>query len=332
MGYWGWRPMALMLCISVWVTGCHIASGYALTSSPTEPPRITLTVRQHATSPPSTPLTAPPAATSPAQTTAIASAGAPVYTVRPGDTLLGIALDFGIEVAQIQAANPGIDPRGLQVGQQLTIPLATLLPPLTSPTMLALHLPPPTCYPLPTGYTLCLGEAQNPHPYPVEGTRLRVQLEDVTRAVLAEQAVGLEQAMIPAGQAAPYAVTFAQEWEDGYTSSATILQAMPQPAQAAERFVPLLVEEAAGELVNGRYVLTATLYNPTSRPTRPALLVLSVRDADQRMAGYRVAGTARGLQPGERLPVTLEVIPQGGAAPFTHSLYVEARAEVQTPG
>lgn len=45
-----------------------------------------------------------------------------VYTVRPDDTLWDIAANYGLTIADLLAANPGVDPRRLMVGQQLTIP------------------------------------------------------------------------------------------------------------------------------------------------------------------------------------------------------------------
>ena len=44
------------------------------------------------------------------------------YTVQAGDIPETIAQKFGITVQELLAANPGIDPRGLQVGQVLIIP------------------------------------------------------------------------------------------------------------------------------------------------------------------------------------------------------------------
>jgi murein DD-endopeptidase MepM/ murein hydrolase activator NlpD len=46
----------------------------------------------------------------------------PQYIVQPGDTLYGIALQFGISVEALQAANPGVDAAALAVGQALVIP------------------------------------------------------------------------------------------------------------------------------------------------------------------------------------------------------------------
>ncbi len=44
------------------------------------------------------------------------------YTIRSGDTLAALARRFSVSVAALQAANPGIDPRSLRVGQIICIP------------------------------------------------------------------------------------------------------------------------------------------------------------------------------------------------------------------
>ena len=46
------------------------------------------------------------------------------YTIRSGDTLYTIARRFNVTVAAIMAANPGIDPMSLRVGQIICIPAA----------------------------------------------------------------------------------------------------------------------------------------------------------------------------------------------------------------
>lgn len=44
------------------------------------------------------------------------------YVIKSGDTFGKIAPQFGVSVAQIVAANPGVDPRRLRVGQKIIIP------------------------------------------------------------------------------------------------------------------------------------------------------------------------------------------------------------------
>jgi LysM repeat protein len=43
------------------------------------------------------------------------------YTVKPNDSLDGIAQRFGLEVEQLQELNPEVDPQGLVVGQRIKL-------------------------------------------------------------------------------------------------------------------------------------------------------------------------------------------------------------------
>ena len=45
-----------------------------------------------------------------------------LYTVKPGDTMYGIARMFNIPVEELLRANPGVDPNNLSVGQKICIP------------------------------------------------------------------------------------------------------------------------------------------------------------------------------------------------------------------
>ena len=45
-----------------------------------------------------------------------------VYAVAPNDTLWDIAANYGLTLDDLLAANPGVDPKRLMVGQELTIP------------------------------------------------------------------------------------------------------------------------------------------------------------------------------------------------------------------
>ena len=44
--------------------------------------------------------------------------GGTLYTIGPGDTLNALAARFNTPVETIVAANPGIEPRNLQIGQR----------------------------------------------------------------------------------------------------------------------------------------------------------------------------------------------------------------------
>lgn len=56
------------------------------------------------------------------------------YTVREGDTFSGIALLFQLDLESLVAANPGVDPELLEVGDVLLLPEESVLPPTATPT------------------------------------------------------------------------------------------------------------------------------------------------------------------------------------------------------
>ena len=69
-------------------------------------------------------LPAPPPVVTPAPPPVVPAA-ATEYIVVQGDTLSGIAKKFGVSVKAIEAANPGVEPTKLKIGQKLSIPAAT---------------------------------------------------------------------------------------------------------------------------------------------------------------------------------------------------------------
>ncbi|MBC7814222.1 MAG: DUF3426 domain-containing protein [Burkholderiales bacterium] len=320
MGYWGWRPLILSVFISVLIVGCTITMEAAPTVLPaTEYPRVTLTVRQRAT------MTAAQVAIA---TTALppsvpeASPTALMYTVQEGDTLLGIAMDFGVELSALQDANGGIDPLALPIGEQLTIPDprndAEGRPILPTATPLALGLDVPECYETPASGILCLGSVENTSDQPVERVTVFVQLLRPNGMVLAEQTTTLEQAIIPAGASAPYRALFDAEWEH-FARAAVMLRSADTARQADVRFIALLIEDERAEIVNGRYVVTATLRNPGPNNADAPRVVLTLYDANGNISGYRVFEAEEALMAGESLSVRVEVTPNLLAASLDES-------------
>ena len=89
----------------------------------------------------------------------VPSGGPTTYTVQQGEWFYGVARKFGVSVAQLQAANPGVNPNFLYPGQVLNIPGSAA--PTTSPSGAATPTPSGALTPTPGGsqtYTVQYGD------------------------------------------------------------------------------------------------------------------------------------------------------------------------------
>jgi LysM repeat protein len=96
-----------MVALTVTLAACggEATPSPIVTAAPTAAPTIT-----------AAPITEPSAAPEP-------SAEVTIYVVKSGDTMYGIAKEFGITLKALRAANPQVaDPRTMQVGEELVIP------------------------------------------------------------------------------------------------------------------------------------------------------------------------------------------------------------------
>jgi len=85
-----------------------------------------------------------------------------LHTIGKDETMLGIAYLYGISLADLQAANPGVDPHFLSVGKQLVIPISGEIPEtLPTPTAIPLHSEQPQCYKTGDGGAWCIMEVRN---------------------------------------------------------------------------------------------------------------------------------------------------------------------------
>ena len=60
---------------------------------------------------------------------AVSAGGGSSYVIKDGDTLAGIASRLGIALEDLRAANPGVDPGTLRVGQSIKLPANPDAPP-----------------------------------------------------------------------------------------------------------------------------------------------------------------------------------------------------------
>jgi murein DD-endopeptidase MepM/ murein hydrolase activator NlpD len=251
--------------------------------------------------------------------------------VREGDTLLGIAINFGVEVADLQTANEGLDPRALQIGQQLIIPppraeaSETSVTDNTLPTSTpaALTLQAPSCFPSQVGGMMCLGEVQNTLNIPLERVAIAVQMLAADGTPIQEVVAIVEQRIIPIGGTAPYRAQLNANQNDVRLD--TVLLSADEAQRVEQRFIVLQVLDEQVVYEQGRYIISARVRNPDVVNALAVRATLTILGANGRVLGYRVAQVRDVIAPGEDAPLQMDVIPQVADDAATHTLYVEAQ-------
>jgi LysM repeat protein len=134
-----------------------------------------------------------------------------VHIVEKDDTLLGIAIRYGISLEDLLAANPGINPTILSIDQRIIIPGpegdqdSTLLP---DATPLPLTLSEVRCYSTQTGSLWCISNLTNDEVYAIEGVSALFSLLDKSGNVIESQAAFSPLNSIPQGEVVPLSVYF----------------------------------------------------------------------------------------------------------------------------
>ncbi|MBI1278640.1 MAG: LysM peptidoglycan-binding domain-containing protein [Anaerolineaceae bacterium] len=318
MGHWGWRRM-LTFCVSVFVVGCSTTHDAAPTFSPTNLPPVTLMARAATESPPPSVIMIP-------LSTPITESTPTHYTIQVGDTLLGIAARFGVPYEVLKAANADLNPLALPINQAIMIPNpqfdAAGTPILPTSTPAQLELPSPTCYPSPTSSILCMGWVANNILQPVERVVLYVRLLRRDGSLLAEGEVGLEQGVIPTGASAPYRVLFNANWLE-YASAVVSLRSADIASAAAEKRVSLQIEGEQQHLENGFYIVSATLRNDAAASVHLLRAVLTLRDNQGHITGYRVLPLDGDLADNALVNIDISAVSQTSGS-VSHTLFVEA--------
>lgn len=318
MGYWGWRRI-LTASISVWVVGCSITHNTAPTLVPTLPLITTLVLQIPTTIPPYIP-------PNPAVNTLAPTPTETIYVVQQGDTLLGIALQFGIELSDLQAVNDDLNPIMLPLGTQLRIPNPVFdeggNPLLPTTTPLPLSTLPPNCSPTATDNIQCLGLVMNDYDTAIQRVTLWVKLLRTDSTILAEGRVGLEQNLLPSGAAAPYRILFHADWRE-YAGAVVSLNSADSGRDVQTRYIILEINDQHVDWLDGRYTVSAVLHNPDSQTAHLRRAVITLQDSDGNVTGFRVQQLDQALAAGADLPFQIGAV-SNNILTVNHILYVEA--------
>lgn len=284
---------------------CVLAAGCAPQATPTPQPTDTPTLSPTPLAALTRPATATPAPLTPLPTATPTITPTPViYVVQKGDNLLGIARRYGVTLQALQEANGILDPRRLQIGQELIIPLdeaALTEPPTPTPTPVPVAIAHVTFLETPTGGVWCLGEVRNLHAEPIELIQVQVSLYDERGSPLAYQSGFTLADQIPPGESGPFGILFDQGPNRFATYQIVPLHAVPA-REGGRISLNLSVHDLVGEVLGtAAYAVRGQVQNEDAAPLEQVFVVVTLYAADGRVIGARkVAPERETLSPGGR--------------------------------
>jgi LysM repeat protein len=307
--------MLILRRLPFWLWACFLVAGCAPGES-FEPPQPTYELRLYRTPSPTQEVTLePPALPSPQ------SAGPTptplTYTIQEGDTLLGVALRYGLELEQLLAVNPGVNPRALSIGQQIYIPApegeeAGAL--LATPTPVPLELSAVRCYPTPAGDLWCGLEVHNGLEPPVEGTSVSLYLFGVEGELLAQKVVHSPLNRIQAGDFLPFFAFFEDLSREFVAAQARLQSAVVYEKESYPYAdMELTVQRDERSTLGKRWLLAGRLAVPDdaqASDVRASVLLIAFDERDQ-VVGYSKWEAKELLEAGEAETFELTVFSAG---------------------
>ncbi|MDQ1301885.1 MAG: LysM protein [Chloroflexota bacterium] len=297
--------LLLIIPLAWLLTGCGGQVITRITPTPTMTP--TIVIAALATPRP----TATPAPYTPAPTATPTVTPTPlIYALKSGDTLLGLAIEFGTTLQAIQDANGITDPRGLLVGQQIIIPREAA-PEAGTPTPTASPMPfaigNMTFNYTPIGGLWGFGEIHNTTGSDLEQASVIVNLRDAAGKTLTSGVGHAQIDLVAPDGRAPFAVHF-QEAPASFASYTAF------PATGIKGYVGSYYRDLAPKNMRGEgqrysaYTVSGIITNTGPEDAVGVTVTVTIYDALGRVIGTRKA-----------IPEH-NVIPRGGETSFSVTL------------
>jgi len=236
-----------------------------------------------------------------------------VYTVVSGDNLSSIAGRFGVSLADLQAANPGVVAEALAVGTVLKIPVGGEggggAP---SSTPAAAEVGAARCTPS-GGGQYCFAAVHNPFAETLENVTLQISLVDASGKAVANQPAFLPLDTLPAGGTLPGYAFFPGGVLEGH-AVARLVTAM-RLAPGDKRYLPAAVRNVLVSVDwDGRSAqVQGEVFLPEGAPKAAGQVWLAgvAYDRDGQVVGFRRWEGQGGLAPGSGQAFGFEVYSLG---------------------
>ena len=238
-----------------------------------------------------------PQVLTPAPTNTPAPTATPaVHIVQPGDTLLGIALQYNVTLEELYQVNGVLKPELLQIGQSIVIPVpGSVGKPAgdNSGAMIAPTQPPlpvrvenAARYQTPVGSLWVLGEVFNSTDQPIENVQVRVALWmlPARKSPASTPFVALDA--IPPGGRAPFSVLFSAPPNGVIDFQAYVVRA-DQAYNYDARYAQLQVSDVQTRPVGSQYGVSGKVSNTGASNAAGAYVVITLYDDQGRVTGFR---------------------------------------------
>lgn len=304
-------PTFRRLCATLILTtvGCSA-------SVSSQAPAPTATLRAYLPPTPTSSVTPVPEAPAPDETPRPTSTPF-THTIQKDETLLAIAAEYGISLETLLAANPGINPRLLSIGQTLIIPGpegGQLIPDLPTTTPVPAQVSQAVCFSTATRGFVCLASVSNPGEESIEGVVVRFTLSttDGEPSVSVDAYTPLN--LLAPGQALPVSAPFPAPSTGSYNVETTLLSALPA-AQTADRYaeVVLTEDERRSSEAKTSWTVSGTAMVASPEGTEVRRLVVLAMGLDSRnvTVGFAEAEIDPGSPPGSPTPYNLRIFSLG---------------------
>jgi LysM repeat protein len=150
-----------------------------------------------------------------------------IYTVRGDETMIEIAIQFGIDWKDLQAANPTVDPHYMGPGLQLVIPIVESTPEvLPTPTPVAIKFKPPRCYHTGEGGAWCILALRNDQQSSIENLSAWIGLYSPEGELIASQVVYAPLNILRSKSTMPLMAYFAPPLPEQYQAHSEVLNGL----------------------------------------------------------------------------------------------------------
>jgi LysM repeat protein len=238
-----------------------------------------------------------------------------IYTVQTGDTISSIALQFGVSIDDLQAANPEISPNAMSVGQLLNIPSNPDNPSgEPTPTPAPFLVQQIECYPTTDQGIWCFVLVHNDFPDFMENVSAQVTLVDANNTPLRSQTALLPLNILPPNTSLPLAVFFSPDVPidaKPQVQVLTAIQLLPNDA----RYLPATINNTLVQInAEGRSArVSGQVLLPSQAEVASQVWVAGIAYDDAgRVVGVRRWESSAGLSLGGSLPFEFMVSSIGG--------------------